>query len=62
LDNLRTDITKLISSQYSNLACTACTKAAFGIAAKVFPFPDLLAKIQGPVSDTCGASFLGESL
>ncbi|KIM40212.1 hypothetical protein M413DRAFT_446379 [Hebeloma cylindrosporum] len=51
-------LAKLAAADYKNVACTACTKEAYNIGSKVFPFPDLLAQAAKPISDTCGASFL----
>ncbi|KAF8200957.1 hypothetical protein BJ912DRAFT_947697 [Pholiota molesta] len=48
---------KIAAADYKNLACTSCTKQAYTIAAKVFPDPSILASINGPITDTCGASF-----
>jgi hypothetical protein len=51
---------KIAAADYKNLACTSCTKQAYTIAAKVFPDPSILASINGPITDTCGASFTGK--
>lgn len=44
-------------ADYKNVACT---KGAYNIGSKVFPFPDLLTQASKPISDTCDASFLGK--
>jgi len=54
------NLSNLAAADYKNVACTACTKAAYNIGSKVFPFPDLLEQASKPISDTCGASFLGK--
>lgn len=61
LTTVLSDAQNLASSDYKNIACTACIKEAYTIGAKDFPLPDLLAKAQQPIIDTCGASFVGES-
>jgi hypothetical protein len=54
------NLSKLAAADYKNLACTTCTKEAYNIGSKVFPFPDLLAQASKPIADICGASFLGK--
>lgn len=50
----------LANSDFKNIACTACIKQAYTIAAPVFPFQDLVNEAQKPITDTCGASFVGK--
>jgi len=57
-DTIIADASKIASSDYQNLACTSCTKQAYTIAASVFPDSSLLATIDGPITATCGASFI----
>ncbi|KDR75770.1 hypothetical protein GALMADRAFT_248456 [Galerina marginata CBS 339.88] len=57
-DKLWKDIQTLITADYKSLVCTGCVKEAYNIAAKVFPFPDLLTQASQPITDTCGASFI----
>ncbi|KJA28997.1 hypothetical protein HYPSUDRAFT_33483 [Hypholoma sublateritium FD-334 SS-4] len=57
-DTIVADANEIASSDNQNLACTSCTKQAYTLAANVFPDPNLLATIDGPITATCGASFI----
>lgn len=61
LPTLLSKVKTLADSDYKNIACTGCIKQAYTIGAQVFPNADLLNLAQTPITDTCGASFVGKS-
>jgi len=62
MKNFQVDANNILGSDIRVLACTACTKALYGIGLKIFPFPQDIPAMNKRASNLCGASFFGMSI